>query len=79
MEIVHRHLKENGKYLSVSFAGNCELINSPRNVLVYFASMDEMEKLFTPYFKIIEKKMIKIVRMRGGKRNATYFFMKKAI
>ncbi|MBI4152989.1 class I SAM-dependent methyltransferase [Candidatus Woesearchaeota archaeon] len=77
VEIVHRHLKENGKYLSVSFAGNGERIKSPRNVWVYFASIEEMEQLFCSHFRIIEKKMINITRMRGGERPATYFFMEK--
>jgi len=76
-ELVSTHLKKGGKYLSVSYEGKGELIKSPRNLLVYFASMEEMENLFKLYFKILEKKLIKITRMRGGERSANYFFMEK--
>jgi len=77
VELVSTHLKKGGKYLSVSFEGKGEVIKSPRKIIVYFASTEEMENLFKPDFKILEKKLIKITRMRGGERPANYFFMEK--
>ena len=80
-------LAKGGKYLSVSFSEKSTLFGlgkirrNPRfGIDVYFASMKELEKLFSKYFKIIEKKEI-ILPERKDRSNtpviANYFFMKK--
>ena len=78
VKIVQNMLNVGGKYLSVSFSTDIgkesETIKSGRGISVYLSSMEDMEKLFEN-FKVIEKKSIRIERMRGGERSANYFFM----
>lgn len=84
VKLVNRCLNKRGKYLSVSFSkedpeikGRKKIIKSSKGVLVYFASMEELEQLFKPHFKVAERKIIRVPRKKRGERLANYFFMNK--
>lgn len=79
-------LNNNGKYLSVCFneqspefggVGKKYRISSLGTTL-YYSSQNELEKLFSPKFNILDKKLI---RMRGGHKGIShignYFLMEK--
>ena len=64
---VHKILNPNGKYLSVSFSEKDSGFESSGKFrktrigsILYFSSEEELQKLFEPYFKIIEIKTVEI-------------------
>lgn len=81
---VYNLLKQGGKYLSVSLSVESELFGkgkirkAGKGVLLYFASQEELTKLFEKYFKIIEKKTILVSEKGHGNFPANYFFMEKS-
>jgi cyclopropane fatty-acyl-phospholipid synthase-like methyltransferase len=64
---VHKILNPNGKYLSVCFSEKDSSFESSEKFrktrigsVLYFSSEEELQKLFEPYFQIIEIKTVKI-------------------
>jgi len=90
VKIINNILNEKGKYFSTCFniqstmfggAGK-KIRKIPENARallgeeVYFSSLEELNELFNPYFKIIESKLFK--KTDGGKTNTlNYLFMEK--
>ena len=90
VEAVNNILNKNGKYLSMCFNENDAKFGGPGEKIriipegsrsipggkLYFSSLDELKKLFDPYFNIIESKVFN--ENRSGKTNTwNYFFMGK--
>jgi SAM-dependent methyltransferase len=80
---VYKILKREGKYLSVCFSekdvrfgGSGKYRSTKLDTVLYFSSLTELKELFTPYFDIVEAKIIKI-RGKPFSHFANYIFMKK--
>jgi SAM-dependent methyltransferase len=81
---VHRLLQPGGYYLSVCFhekdpcfGGTGKFRRTPLGTELYFSSEEELESLFSPYFRILELKSIEI----SGKplpHRVNYAFMEKS-
>jgi cyclopropane fatty-acyl-phospholipid synthase-like methyltransferase len=93
IENVKDILNPKGKYLSFCFneqdpkfgktGERIRIVSSGERVPIgnklYFSSMEELKKLFGPYFNILENKILKRVIGSGNSREsvANYFFMEK--
>jgi cyclopropane fatty-acyl-phospholipid synthase-like methyltransferase len=81
VEIVSNLLNSGGKYLSVAFCGEFKKRGegkqrkSPIGMEICLLHNDELERLYSKHFSIIEKKMIKLPQkgVRGGV--TSYFFL----
>jgi ribosomal protein L11 methylase PrmA len=78
-----KNIKAEGKYLSVCFSekdvrfgGSGKYRSTKLDTVLYFSSLTELKELFTPYFDIVEAKIIKI-RGKPFSHFANYIFMKK--
>lgn len=80
---IARLLNKNGKYLSVAFSGNEQywgtgkIRRTPIGAKVYFATLDDTKELFTPYLRILEKKLIKVPQKPDLEITANYLLMEK--
>jgi len=91
IENVNNLLNKGGKYFSMcfniqdpNFTGSGErirILSEKARALVggklYFTPLDELKKLFEPYFKIIESKVIELLGAGGRPIIWNYFFMEK--
>ncbi len=81
---VSRLLVPGGKYLSVSFTGESDywgtgkIREAPTGIKLYFGKLEYMKKLFDPFFKILETRLIQIPEKPGMVVSANYFFMEKS-
>jgi SAM-dependent methyltransferase len=80
---VHSVLAAGGMYLSVCFSvsdsefgGSGKFRKTPLGTVLYFSSEDELERLFAPYFGILELKTIRVPGKIAPHR-AVYALMKK--
>ncbi len=80
---VAKLLNENAFYLSIAFneeddyfEGKGKYRETPTGSVLYFSNTDEIQKLFSPLFNIIELKNITIPG-KNGNHNAYYAFMQK--
>ena len=83
VQSVYSFLNQGGKYLSVClsekdayFKDTGKYRETPLGTTLYFSSEDELRKLFSPYFTIMELKTIEIEAKVGG-RMVNYAFMEK--
>ena len=78
---IARLLSNEGKYLSVAFSGNEECLvkgklrAAPSGMTVYFATLEDTEKLFSADFVCLEKKLIKVPQNPDLQITANYLFM----
>ena len=83
-------LVKGGKYLSVAFSGDSDywgtgkLRKAPTEIELYFATLEDMEKLCEPYFQMIEtelihvkNKQIKVTEKPNEEVPAYFVFMKR--
>jgi len=80
---VAKLLNENAYYLSIAFneedayfEGKGKYRETPTGSVLYFSNIDEIEKLFSPLFHILDLKNITIPGKNGNHR-AYYAFMQK--
>lgn len=82
---IYKLLNKNGKYLSMSFNDSSPEYNgtgsgyrsSPSGTKIYYSTQEEQRKLFKPYFKIIDEKLIHIPGSKGPNHASNYFLMEK--
>lgn len=80
---IKRLLKQGGKYLSVAFSGETDywgtgkLRKSPVGITIYFATLKNLETLFSPYLTIIEKRLIKVPQKPNLDVDAYYLLASK--
>lgn len=83
VESVYRILSSEGKYLSVcfneqnsQFGGTGKYRKTPLGTTLYFSSEGELQRLFEPYFNIIDLKTIEITA-KSTNHLVNYAFMEK--
>ncbi len=80
---VSRLLKNNGKYLSVSFTGDSDFMGngklriSPAGIKIYFAKLKDLEKQFSKFFNILDSKYIIVPQKPNLKIKANYILAEK--
>ena len=77
VELVSKLLADKGNYLSCAFAQGKR--KSPIGVELYMASDNDLEKLFKPYFKILQKGHFKLPQrdVLGGVKSYLFLMKKK--
>ncbi len=87
VENISKMLKKGGKYLSICFNEKSQEFGGPgrgerstgMGHMLFYSSFEELEKLFSEYFTILEAKLINFGGERPGSipHITNYFFMEK--
>ena len=83
IQFIHNALKEDGKYLTVSFSGDSNFMGtgnirtSPAGIKIYFATLKETEELIKTKFKIIKSSHIIVPQKPKLKIKANYILAQK--
>jgi len=80
---IARLLDKEGKYLSVAFSGEFDywgtgkFRTSPTGIILYFATIDDMLRICSPNFNVVEKKIIRVPQKPDLQIPAYYVLLKK--